>query len=159
MNADISKLRVKDVMSKEVVAVNPSDTLHEALELIHENHVSALPVVNGHDQCVGMLSTSDLIELTHDLDEEIHNLGRADETQRSWLVEKLSHALGTEPVSQQMTPDVETIDQEASLPNAAAAMLRNRVHRLPVTNSNGRLIGIVSTIDVMRVVASGATVS
>ncbi len=157
MVAEISKLRVKDVMSKDVVSVNPSDTLHEALELIHENHVSALPVVNGRDQCVGMLSTSDLIELTHDLDDEIQNLGRADASQRSWLVEKLSQALGTEPVSTQMTPDVETISPEASLPDAAAAMLRNRVHRLPVTGTDGRLLGIVSTIDVMRIVASGAT--
>ncbi len=156
MVAEISKLRVKDVMSKEVVAVNPNDTLHEALQLIHENRVSALPVINGRDQCVGMLSASDLIELTHDLDDEIQNLGRANAGERPWLVEQLSLALGSEHVSEQMTPDVETIHPEASLPEAAAAMLRNRVHRLPVTNANKRLLGIVSTIDVMRIVANGA---
>jgi CBS domain-containing protein len=158
MVAEINKLRVKDVMSKDVVAVNPNDTLHEALELIHENRVSALPVINGRDQCVGMLSASDLIELTHDLDDEIQNLGRASAGERPWLVEQLSRALGLEHVSEQMTHDVETIHPEASLPEAAAAMLRNRVHRLPVTNANRRLLGIVSTIDVMRIVANGAAV-
>ncbi len=158
MVAGLSKLRVRDVMNTHVVTVNPNDTLHEALELIHENRVSALPVVNGRDQCVGMLSTSDLIELTHDLDDEIQNLGRAEPSQRPWLVEQLSQALGAEPVSSQMTPDVETISPEVSVPEAAAAMLRNRVHRLPVTESNGRLLGIVSTVDIMRVVADGAPV-
>lgn len=158
MVAELSKLRVKDVMSKHVVAVNPDDTLHEALDLIVENRVSALPVVNGHDQCVGMLSTSDLIDLTHDLDDDIQNLGRADPSQRPRLVQQLSEALGTERVSEQMTADVETIDPEVSVPAAAAAILRNRVHRLPVTNSHGKLLGIISTMDIMRVVADGAVV-
>jgi CBS domain-containing protein len=158
MLAELSKVRVKEVMNKDVVAVSPDDTLHEALDLIVENRVSALPVVNRHEQCVGMLSTSDLIELTHDLDDELQNLGRADPSQRPWLVEQLSRALGAERVSEQMTPDVETISPEVSLPEAAAAMLRTRVHRLPVTAQNGRLLGIVSTVDIMRVVANGVAV-
>ena len=158
MVAELSKLRVRDVMNRDVVAINPDDTLHEALDLIVENRVSALPVVNGHDQCVGMLSTSDLIELTHDLDDEIQNLGRAEPSQRPWLVEQLSQALGAERVSEQMTPDVETINPEVTVPEAAAAMLRNRVHRLPVTDAGGRLLGIVSTVDIMRVVANGVAV-
>lgn len=156
MVAELSKMRVKDVMSKDVVAVNPNDTLHEALDLIVENRVSALPVINGTGQCVGMLSTSDLIDLTHDLDDEIQNLGRSEASQRPWLVEQLSQALGAERVSEQMTPDVETIGPEVSVPDAAAAMVRNRVHRLPVADDNGRLLGIVSTVDIMRAVANGA---
>lgn len=158
MVAEIAKIRVKDVMSKDVVTVNPGDTLHEALELIHENRVSALPVVNGRNQCVGMLSTSDLIELTHDLDDEIQNIGRSGESSRPWLVDQLSKALGSEHVSEQMTPDVETIGPEASIPEAAAAMLRNHVHRLPVTNGDKKLLGIVSTTDLMRIIAGGVTV-
>ena len=104
----ISKLRVKDVMSKHVVAVNPSDSLHEALELICENRVSALPVVDGHGHCVGILTTSDLIELTHELDDELHNLGRVNDSKPQWLIEQLAKAMGSERVSEQMTPDVTT---------------------------------------------------
>lgn len=157
MVAEMNKLRVRDIMNRDVVAVNPDDSLHEALDLIVENRVSALPVVNSHNQCVGMLSTSDLIELTHDLDDELQNLGRAEPSQRPWLVEQLSRALGGERVSEQMSPDVETISPEVSVPEAAATMLRNRVHRLPVTEANGKLLGIISTVDIMRIVANGVT--
>ena len=55
MTTTTNELRVKDVMSKHVVAISPADTLHEALELIVENRVSALPVVDGRERCVGML--------------------------------------------------------------------------------------------------------
>lgn len=151
----ISKLRVKDVMSKHVVAVNPSDSLHEALDLICENRVSALPVVDGRGHCVGILTTSDLIELTHELDDELQNLGRVDASRPQWLIEQLVKALGSERVSEQMTPDVAAICPEATVPEAAALMLRNRVHHLPVVDSHNVLQGIVSTMDILGIVAEG----
>ncbi len=155
MTTTTNQLRVKDVMSKDVVAVSPADTLHEALELIVENRVSALPVVDGRDRCVGMLSTSDLIDLTHELDDETHNLGRSDESGRPWLFERLTEAFGSERVSGQMTENVATIGPEIPLSEAAAMMLRNRVHRLPVVDDNQRLLGILSTTDIVAAVADG----
>ena len=152
----IGQIRVKDVMVKHVVAVNPDDLLHDALDLICENRVSALPVVDSRGHCLGMLSTSDLIDLTHELDDEIHNLGRNNDAQPQWLIQQLTNALGTERVYDQMTPNVATIKQEASVADAAATMMRNRVHRLPVTDDQNRLLGIISTMDIMSVVANGA---
>jgi CBS domain-containing protein len=155
MARSISKLQVKDVMSKHVVAVNPGDSLHEALDLICENRVSALPVVDGHGHCVGILTTSDLIELTHELDDELRNLGRLNDSKPQWLIEQLAKALGSERVSEQMTPDVAAIRPEATVAEAAASMLRNRVHHLPVVDANNVLRGIVSTMDILGVVAEG----
>ena len=155
MTTTTNQLRVKDVMSKDVVAVSPADTLHEALELIVENRVSALPVVDGRDRCVGMLSTSDLIDLTHELDDEVHNLGRTDESGRPWLFERLTEAFRSERVSEQMTESVATIGPEIPLSAAAGIMVRNRVHRLPVVDDRKRLLGILSTTDIVAAVADG----
>ncbi len=149
MTTTTNQPRVKDVMSKDVVAVSPADTLHEALELIVDNRVSALPVVDGRDRCVGMLSTSDLIDLTHELDDETHHLGRSDESGRPWLFERLTEAFGSERVSEQMTESVATIGPEVPLSEAAGMMLRNRVHHLPVVDDKERLLGILSTTDIV----------
>ncbi len=151
-----SQIRVKDVMSKHVVSVNPDDSLHEALDLICENRVSALPVVDAHGHCIGMLSTSDLINLTHELDDELQNLGRASGTKPQWLIEQLTQALGSERVSEQMTENAATIHQEVPVCEAAATMVRNRVHRLPVTDDHNKLLGIISTMDIMSAVANAA---
>ena len=155
MTVATTQIRVQDVMSKHVVAVGPEDTLHDAMSLIVENRVSALPVVDGHERCIGMLSTSDLINLTHDLDDEVHNIGRTNENERPWLFERLAEVFGSERVSEQMTENVAAIAPEMSLAEAAALMLRNRVHRLPVVNEKERLLGILSTTDILGVVADG----
>ena len=48
--------KVADIMSRDVVTIYASDSLHDALKLLVENHVSALPVVNGAGLCLGILS-------------------------------------------------------------------------------------------------------
>ena len=156
MTTAATQVRVQDVMSKNVVAVGPEDSLHDALALIVENRVSALPVVDGRERCIGMLSTSDLIDLTHDLDDALHNLGRPGDNQRPWLFERLAEVLGSERVATQMTENVATIGPAMLLPEAAGLMLRNRVHRLPVVDESERLLGILSTTDILGVVADDA---
>ena len=49
-----------------------------------------------------------------------------------------------------------TIDAETTLGKATREMLRNRVHHLPVVDSSDRLIGIVSTMDILSEFADGA---
>ncbi|MDP6444402.1 MAG: CBS domain-containing protein [Pirellulaceae bacterium] len=155
MTEQNGEIRVKELMSRDVVTVGPSDTLHDAMQLLVENRVAALPVVNSRDQCVGMLSTSDLIEVTQELDDEVHNLGRTDSTNPPWLIQRLADCLGSELVSEQMSTDVAVVGPDARLSEAAATMLRNRVHRLPVLDESLRLRGIISTMDIMGVVAQG----
>ncbi len=71
--------RVRDVMRKHVVTVNAQDTVHDALELMLENKVSALPVVDHRGHCVGVLSSRDFVDLTHDLDEDFHEASHESE--------------------------------------------------------------------------------
>lgn len=148
------QVRVKDVMSKHVVAVSPVDTLHEAIEMMVENRVSALPVIDGHERCVGMLSTTDLIDLTHELEDDAYNVGRQNDSGKRWLYGRLAEDFGAQRVSEQMTPDVATIGPDTSLPDAASTMIRNRVHRLPVVDEKQRLMGILSTTDIVTAVAN-----
>ena len=57
-----------------------------------------------------------------------------------------------------MSVDVETIEQEATVGTAAREMIRHQVHRLPVVDQQSRLIGIVSTMDILKAVAEGAKI-
>jgi len=56
-------LRVKDVLSKEVVTVAADDTLQTALELMTESWLTALPVIDSQGRCAGILSASDIVEI------------------------------------------------------------------------------------------------
>ena len=153
---DIYKRRVKDIMSRDVVTINAADTIHEALTLMGENRVSALPVVDNHNNCVGILSTSDLVDMTRDVDDDVYQLEFVDPTTRRFLLDKLTHSMGSETVQSFMSEAVATIDAETTIGRATREMLRNHIHHLPIVDIHDHLIGIISTMDILAEFADGA---
>jgi CBS domain-containing protein len=157
MAANNSDIRVKDLVVRDVIAVHPDDPLSEALALMFENRVSAVPVVDQRERCKGILSTTDLVGLFRKLTEgpvEPDEMDRfaadlADATQRS-------ARLGQRQVAEVMTGDVVTVGMEDTLLTAAREMLRNRVHRLVVVDPFQRVIGILSTMDLLEAFSNEA---
>ncbi|MDA7978933.1 MAG: CBS domain-containing protein [Pirellulales bacterium] len=148
MSKTLFNLRVGDVSQRDVVSVSKEDTVSFALGLMVQNRTAALPVVNSTGGIVGMFSASDIVGLVHDLDEEMRDPA---EPAPQWLMTKLrDHDLERQSVADLMSTDVATIARDNSLRDAAATMLRNRVHRLPVVEKDDRVIGIVSTTDILE---------
>ena len=154
----VQSMRVRDIMSKEVVYVDSADSVQDALDLMAENRVAALPVVDGKLHCIGMLSTSDLVDVARDLSDDLLHLDELSSLTGGWLINKLGQDFGEKRLQDLMSIDVETIVQEATIGKAAQEMLRHQVHRLPVVDDHDRLIGIVSTMDILEVVAEGALI-
>ncbi|MCA9176795.1 MAG: CBS domain-containing protein [Planctomycetales bacterium] len=154
---NIYQRRVREIMSREVVALNTGDTVHDALTLMGENRVSALPVVDKKNHCVGIISTSDLVDMTRDVDDDIYHLDFVDPASRRFLLDKLAHSMGSEKVDSFMSETVATVHAETTLAQATREMLRNRVHHLPVVDQREHLIGIISTMDILAEFADGAT--
>jgi CBS domain-containing protein len=148
------KARVKDVMATEIVYVNPDDTVREALELMLDNHVSALPVIDHHARCIGVLSATDILNLTQEVEEELAALSMSKGPACRFLIERLSNSeMATERVRAVMTQGVICVPAGATVEEAAAEMVRHHVHRVIVVDDQQRLVGIVSTMDVMRAIA------
>lgn len=148
--------RIKDIMCRDVVALNAGDTIHDALVLMGENRVSALPVIDGQNHCIGILSTSDLVDMTRDVDDDLYHLDFVDPTSRRFLLDKLAHSMGSEAVQSFMSEAVATVQAETTIGTATREMLRNRVHHLPVVDPNDHLIGIISTMDILAEFADAA---
>ncbi len=110
---------VGDVMSKEVVSVVPDDSLHECIQRMVENRVSSLPVLGLHERCVGIISSSDLMEVTQELDEDLADLEEADLITGRWLLERLMSGVGHTKVADVMSEDVATVRVETRLARAA----------------------------------------
>lgn len=151
---DLRAQKVRQVMAVHVVAVNPRDPVSEALKLFVEHGVSALPVVDGHDRCVGVLSATDLLEVAEELGSELEALGTTEGLDHEMLLEKIEHTGFTDQTVQElMTPTAVEIDPDESIVAAARAMVKNRVYHLAVTRNGHRLMGIVSTMDVLKAFA------
>jgi CBS domain-containing protein len=141
-------------MTTDIVSIRPADTVYEALELMLENHISALPVINGRGRCVGIISATDVLNLTQDVENELLGLRETENLTHHRAVERLANSeMAAESVQAAMTRDVFRVRPEATIAKAAALMVRHHVHRLLVVDDEGRLLGIVSTMDVMRALA------
>ena len=150
MSSQLYKRLARDVMSRTLVTVNARDAVHDALELMIENKVSALPVLDHDGRCVGILSTRDFVDVAYELDESLSALEHESELWWGTFVRNLSQHVGQRSVMELMTEDVVSVGPETLLVQAASKMLQERVHRLPVVDSQGRLLGIISMSDVLR---------
>jgi CBS-domain-containing membrane protein len=115
-----------------------------------ENRVSALPVVDARQHCVGVISVTDLLGMTKDLSDELNALSESGGLDHEALVQKLEHAdLLTDQVQGWMSTDVVSVEMNSTIQHAAQQMLRNRVHRLVVLDDHKHVVGVVSTMDLL----------
>ena len=150
----IRQVLVADIMATDIVSVRPGDAVHEALELLLANHVSALPVVNRRGRCVGVISATDILNLTQEVEDELVALSKSNDGFRHRAIERIADSeLATQSVQEGMSRDVVCVKPSNTIQEAAAEMVRHQVHRVMVSDEEQRLVGIVSTMDVMRAVA------
>jgi CBS domain-containing protein len=135
---------VKDVMTTHVVAVREAAPFKEMAARLREHRVSAFPVLDEDNKVVGVVSEADL------LTKEV--LDYAGPHRGSGILHHREHAkaAGT-TAADLMTKPAVTIGPTEFVSRAARLMYTHKVKRLPVVDSDGRLIGIVSRADVLSV--------
>jgi CBS domain-containing protein len=140
---------VKDVMATRVVAVREDATYKDVLTAMRYYRISACPVLNAAGRVVGVVSEADLLpkEIGPQPFSGPGRLLRA--SGRRGERTKAAALTAAELMS---TPPI-TIGPQASVAEAARQMYERGVKRLPVVNEAGRLVGIVSRIDVLSVFA------
>jgi CBS domain-containing protein len=137
---------VKDVMTDNVVSVSDNTPYKDIVQLLAQHEVSAVPVVDDTRRVLGVVSEADLlhkIEFTG-LEPHVHLLERKQRRQAR------AKAAGDRAGDLMSSPAV-TVSSDASLSAVAKIMDHERVKRLPVVDEQGRLIGIVSRRDLLRV--------
>lgn len=156
MSDNVYKMRVKDVMSGDVVTIDAGESVHEALQVMAENKVGALPVIDRHDQCIGIISTSDLVDITRDLEAGLEELEKTDELLFGRVIESIGDGIGHQSVMDVMSENVVSTHPNDLLSEVASRMLEQRIHRMPVVDEKQRLVGIVSTTDILSAFVKGA---
>ena len=141
-------MRVRDIMTTAVITVGPDAPFHELVALMLDHGVSGLPVVDATSRPIGIVTEADLVSKEafgarrRLLDVAAAASFRAENT---WAVK----ARGATARDVMSTP-VRTVRLDDLVQLAAARMVTMGVKRLPVVDDDGRLVGIVSRSDVLR---------
>ncbi|MGI9547297.1 MAG: CBS domain-containing protein [Flavobacteriaceae bacterium] len=123
-------LRVRDYMTQKLITFNPEQSVEEVIEKLIRHKISGGPVVNEKNELVGIISEGDCIR--HISESRYHNLPGENRK-----------------VEQHMAKEVETIDGDMNIFDAANKFLNDRRRRFPIVEE-GILIGQISQKDILK---------
>ncbi len=135
----MTQLLVKEIMSRGTMSISPDTVLPEAHQMMITNSIRRLPVVDG-EKLLGIVTLSD-----------IQQASPSDATSLS--VWEMNYLLARLKIKEIMTSPARTISEDDPVNMVANMMLENKFGGVPVVNSTGRLVGMVTESDIFRLVA------
>jgi CBS domain-containing protein len=124
------QITVSDYMSRKLITFTPSQNVMEVIQTLVKHKISGGPVVNDQNELVGIISEGDCIKQISD--SRYHNLPMDDAT-----------------VEKHMVRDVETIDGNMNVFDAANQFLSAKRRRFPIVEE-GKLVGLISQKDILK---------
>jgi CBS domain-containing protein len=121
-------MNVEQVMTRDVKSCSPHDTLNTAARIMWENDCGCVPVVDENARVVGVLTDRDICMATY--------------TQGRTLTDIQVRSV--------MATAVHTCKRDDTIAFAEGLMQGYKIRRLPVTDADGRLVGILSLNDIVR---------
>lgn len=118
---------VHEVMNREALTLRSTETASAALGFLRALGVSGAPVVDDDRRPLGVVSWRDLVDA------------------------------GERPVGERMTKPAVTVPESDTITHAGTVLATKGIHRVPVVDASGRVIGVISSLDVVRAMTGGAT--
>jgi CBS-domain-containing membrane protein len=138
----LDRLRVDNVMTRNVVVIPATSTMDEAGDLLESANSTGAPVIDCDGRCIGMLSATDFLrfETCRGGDEDYSHV---------WRDALNGESLPWNSLQRFMSPIVHAVNDSAPLLLAADRMCVEGVHRLIVLDNDGTPTGSISTLDVV----------
>ena len=149
----VGKIKVVDVMTKDVIAVRADTPLQEIARLLKERRIGGVPVIDGAGEVIGIVSQGDLFLKQ----KRVPRVGMHAPAIFGEFVEPENIAQIYENARRLMAADVmtkavATVDQQDQVGHVAETMMREGLRCVPVTH-DGKLVGIISRSDIIHLLA------
>ena len=140
-----------DFMTKNVITCNENQTVEEAATLMADNGISVIPIVDDAGNLTGIITESDFIT-------KIQSVPHAMVTLRSLFgksfnstdFEQIYKESKGKKLSEVMTKNPKTVDQDATLDEVVKFMGEKNFKRIPVVDGNGKVAGIITRTNVIK---------
>ena len=148
---------VAEVMDPDPVTVSPETSVEEVVRVLKRHELPGVPVVNAGGRCLGIITEADLVIADEEGDLHIPHYielmgGVVFLEPLRRFEERLRRAFAS-TAQDMMTEDPVTVDESASVREAARIIADSGHNRLPVV-AHGRLVGVVTRVDVLQALAN-----
>jgi CBS domain-containing protein len=144
---------VADIMERDPIAVGRDDDVESVIRVLREHELPGVPVVNGSGKLRGIITENDLILRDEQADLHLpHHLdimgGVIYLESMKHFEERIKKAFASK-AEDMMTADPITVTPDAPVEEAAKLIAKRKHNRLPVVDDDGRLVGVVTRLDVL----------
>lgn len=123
-------LKVSDYMTRDLITFNQTQTVEEVINTLIKHKISGGPVVNENNELIGIISEGDCIKQIND--SRYYNMPTENNS-----------------IDKHMVREVETIDGNLNIFDAATKFLQSKRRRFPIIE-NGKLVGQISQKDILK---------
>jgi CBS domain-containing protein len=148
-------LKVKDIMTKEVISVSPETEIANAAKILLEKRINGMPVMDAFGRLVGIICQSDLV-----VQQKAIPVPSVFTLLESYIpltsikrIDKEMEKIAALTVKEAMTLEPVTVSPETDIEEVAKLMVDNKYHTLPVVEG-GKVVGIVGKEDVLKTLLS-----
>ncbi len=131
---------LSEIMVTNLITVNPLKTMDKVEKVFNENNIHHLPVVNEKNELLGLISKTDYCQLLDSftfLNKEVEE-------------KKNKRLLSTLTARDVMTKQLAKLKPSDTISIALGFFRENRFHAIPIVDDNNKLVGIVSTLDLIN---------
>ncbi len=129
-STEAQSLTVSDYMTTSLITFKPDQSIESVMQALIKNRISGGPVVNDKNELVGIISEGDCIKQISE--SRYYNMPMQDQT-----------------IEKHMASNVETIDGNMNIFDAANKFLESKRRRFPILE-NGKLVGQISQKDILK---------
>jgi predicted transcriptional regulator len=157
----LQETRADEVMVTEVITLSPNNVLAQAASVFLREQITGAPVISSDGKCVGVLSVTDLVSAETKTARERQKIAASSlftsslalpmsvyEEKLAEVRDKIAPA-AEQPVSRFMTSDLVSVRGDTPIAQVIQAMVDAHLHRLVVVDENQRLLGLISTMDIL----------
>lgn len=141
-------MKASDVMTCDVISVEPDSSILAAVQLMLQEHISGLPVIDAAGHLVGIVTEGDFLRRQETGTQRRRPRWIEFFVGPGKLADEYVHTSGRK-VHEVMSPSVYTISEDASLEEVVHLMERHRIKRLPVMRGS-IVIGMITRANLMR---------
>jgi CBS domain-containing protein len=148
---------VADIMERDPISVGRDDDVESVIRTLREHELPGVPVVDGSGVCVGIVTENDLV--LRDENADLHLPHHLDIMGGVIYLESMKHfeqrikKAFASKAEDMMTADAITVSPGAPVEEAARLIAQHKHNRLPVVEDGGRLVGVVTRLDVLDAIA------
>jgi CBS-domain-containing membrane protein len=143
------RVSVRDAMTRDAIKIREDADINEVANLLSEHRISGLPVVDGENRVIGVITEADVLSMAgmrkgHAFKDIIRHI----------LGEPLPGKKGNKILHDFMSSPAITTVPDADIREVALTLDEKRIKRLPVVDEQGKLIGVISRADVVRIIGA-----